>query len=169
MTTSQVPLTERIENTEPSAETVEAILEAARDVLADGGLEALSMRAVAERVGLSATAIYHHFKGKDDLFTKAAIDASITWKDAQINGPAEFRDALLERGEDELVRTVTEKLLIYALGRGLTYHDAPTVRQLVRDAAQNDYRWSSLILGIVQSAPFQERIVGDTGQQEAEQ
>ena len=99
----------------------------------------------------------------------APIDAAITWKDARIDGPAEFRNALLEQGEDEFVRTVTEKLLIFALGRGLTYHDAPTVRQLVRDAAQNDYRWSSLILGIVQSAPFQERIVGDTGQQQAEQ
>ena len=99
----------------------------------------------------------------------APIDAAITWKDTNIDGPAEFRDALLEQSADEFVRTVTEKLLIFALGRGLTYHDAPTVRQLVRDAAQDDYRWSSLILGIVQSAPFQERIVGDTGQQQAEQ
>ena len=99
----------------------------------------------------------------------APIDAAITWKDARIDGPAEFREALLEQGKDEFVRTVTEKLLIFALGRGLTYHDAPTVRQLVRDAARDDYRWSSLILGIVQSAPFQERMVGDTGQQQAEQ
>lgn len=50
-----------------SAETEAAILEAARDLLAEGGLEALSMRVVAERVGLSATAIYRHFEGKQDL------------------------------------------------------------------------------------------------------
>ena len=99
----------------------------------------------------------------------APIDAAITWKDTSIDGPAEFRDALLEQSEDEFVRTVAEKLLIFALGRGLTYHDAPTVRQLVNDAARDDYRWSSLIFGIIQSAPFQRRIVGDTGQQQGEQ
>ena len=86
-----------------------------------------------------------------------------------IDGPAEFRDALLEQSEEEFVRTVAEKLLIFALGRGLTYHDAPTVRQLVNDGARDDYRWSSLIFGIIQSAPFQRRIVGDTGQQQGEQ
>ena len=97
------------------------------------------------------------------------IDAAITWKDTDIDSPAEFRDALLAQSEEEFVRTVAEKLLIFALGRGLNYYDAPTVRQLVRDAARDDYRWSSLILGIVQSAPFQERMLGDTGQQQAEQ
>ena len=99
----------------------------------------------------------------------APIDAAITWKDTNIDGPAEFREALLARSEEEFLQTVTEKLLIFALGRGLTYHDAPTVRQLVRDAGQDDHRWSSLILGIVRSAPFQERMVGATGQQQAEQ
>ena len=58
---------------------------------------------------------------------------------------------------DEFLRTVTEKLLTFALGRGVTYYDAPTVRQLVRDMAQDDNRWSSLVLGIVKSAPFQMR------------
>jgi len=99
----------------------------------------------------------------------APIDAAITWKDTSIDGPAEFRDALLEQSEEEFVRTVAEKLLIFALGRGLTYHDAPTVRQLVNDGARDDYRWSSLIFGIIRSAPFQRRIVGDTGQQLGEQ
>ena len=99
----------------------------------------------------------------------APIDAAITWKDTSIDGPAEFRDALLEQSEEEFVRTVAEKLLIFALGRGLTYHDAPTVRQLVNDGARDDYRWSSLIFGIIRSAPFQRRIVGDTGQQQGEQ
>ena len=47
--------------------------------------------------------------------------------------------------------------MTYALGRGLDYRDAPTVRQLVRDLAADDYRWSSLITGIVRSPPFQMR------------
>ena len=91
----------------------------------------------------------------------APIDASITWNGANIDGPASFRDALLAHGEEEFVRTVAEKLLTFALGRGLTYLDAPTVRTIVRDAARHDYRWSSLVFGIVRSAPFQEQIVPD--------
>ena len=49
------------------------------------------------------------------------------------------------------------KLLTYALGRGAEYYDMPAVRRTVRDAAANDYRWSSLILGIAKSLPFQMR------------
>ena len=89
----------------------------------------------------------------------APIDASITWKSASIDGPATFRDALLAQSEEEIVSTVTEKLLTFALGRGLTYFDAPAVRAIVRDAAEYDYRWSSLVLGIVTSTPFQQQIV----------
>jgi hypothetical protein len=55
---------------------------------------------------------------------------------------------------------VTGKLLTYALGRGLEYYDAPAVRGIVRGAATDDYRWSSLIQGIVKSAPFQMRRAG---------
>ena len=99
----------------------------------------------------------------------APIDSAITWNGTHIDGPAAFRDALLEQSEQEFVRTVAEKLLTYALGRGLDYLDAPTVRQIVREASRDDYRWSSLILGIVGSAPFQQRIVRDSGQQQAEQ
>jgi len=73
-----------------------------------------------------------------------------------VSSPKAFREALLGQG-DEVVRTVSEKLLIYALGRGLTYQDAAVVRQLVRTLRRNDYRWSSLIMGIVQSDPFQMR------------
>ncbi len=65
----------------------------------------------------------------------------------------------LERGiierPDIFANTLTEKLLTYALGRGLEYYDAPAVRQIVRNASLRDYRFSSLILGIVQSQPFQ--------------
>jgi hypothetical protein len=52
---------------------------------------------------------------------------------------------------------VTENLLTFALGRGVEYYDAPAVRKIVRDAAKDGYRFSSLILGIVKSAPFQMR------------
>jgi len=55
------------------------------------------------------------------------------------------------------VRTVTEKMLTYALGRGLEYYDAPVVRQIARDAAAHNNAWSSIIIGIVQSTPFQKR------------
>ena len=72
------------------------------------------------------------------------------------SGPAEFRSALFNQRE-ELVRTFTEKLLTYALGRGLEYYDNPAVRTIIRDAAARDYRWSSLILGITRSAPFRMR------------
>ena len=54
-------------------------------------------------------------------------------------------------------RRSTEKLLTYALGRGVEYYDAPAVRAIVRDARRNDYRFSSLVLGVVNSAPFQMR------------
>jgi hypothetical protein len=52
---------------------------------------------------------------------------------------------------------VTTKLLTYALGRGSEYYDRPAVRAIVRSAADSDYRWSSVILGIVHSVPFQMR------------
>ena len=96
----------------------------------------------------------------------APIDSAITWRNTEIDSPKAFREALLRQGEDELLRTIAEKLLTYALGRGVDYLDAPTVRQIVRDAARDDYRWSSLILGIVRSAPFQQRIVLDSEQEE---
>jgi hypothetical protein len=53
---------------------------------------------------------------------------------------------------------VTEKLMIYALGRGVEYQDMPLVRSIVRDAAPNNYRFSALVIGIVKSAPFQMRM-----------
>ena len=59
------------------------------------------------------------------------------------------------RYSDQFVRVVTEKLLTYALGRGVEYGDMPIVRAIVRDAAASKYRFSSLVLGIVKSDPFQ--------------
>jgi len=85
------------------------------------------------------------------------IDASGRMLDgAKVNGPVELRQALLSQPEI-FVGTMTEKLLIYALGRGLANYDMPTVRAIVRDASKQDYRFSSLILGIVRSTPFQMR------------
>jgi mono/diheme cytochrome c family protein len=85
------------------------------------------------------------------------IDASGQMLDGtKVNGPVELRQALL-RDPEIFVGTVTEKLMIYALGCGLAYYDMPTARAIVRGASKQDYRFSSLILGIVKSAPFQMR------------
>jgi hypothetical protein len=73
-----------------------------------------------------------------------------------INGPVALRNALLARPE-VFVGTVTEKLMIYALGRGLEPVDMPVVRSVVTGAAKNKYAMQSIILGIVQSSPFQMR------------
>ncbi|MEE9162959.1 MAG: DUF1585 domain-containing protein, partial [Candidatus Neomarinimicrobiota bacterium] len=73
-----------------------------------------------------------------------------------LQGPAGLREVLLSRRQ-EFVLNVTEKLLTYALGRGVEYYDAPAVRAIMQEAAPGDYRWSSLILGIVKSTPFQMR------------
>jgi hypothetical protein len=65
--------------------------------------------------------------------------------------------ALLLQQRDQFAANVTERLLAYALGRGIEYYDLPTVRRIARGAAPQDYRWSSLILGIVNSGAFQLR------------
>ncbi len=86
------------------------------------------------------------------------IDASGQLLDGtKINGPVELRGALL-RNPEIFAGTVTEKLMIYALGRGLSAADMPAVRSILREAARHDYRFSSLIAGIVHSVPFQMRI-----------
>ena len=72
------------------------------------------------------------------------------------DGMAGLRDAVLARPH-VFAGTVTEKLLTYALGRGLDHNDGPAVRRIVRGAAGDDYRFSSLVLGIVESTPFQMR------------
>jgi len=92
-----------------------------------------------------------------DLDAGAPIDASGVLPDgSKFQGPAELQQALLSRPE-RIANAVTEKLLMYALGRTLEYYDAPAVRTIVREAASSEYRWSSLILGIIESTPFQMR------------
>ena len=88
---------------------------------------------------------------------ESAIDASGVLLDGTaVNGPAALRRALVAQKE-QFVRTVTGKLLTYALGRDMEYFDAPAIRGIVRAAAADDYRWSSTILAIVKSPPFQMR------------
>jgi hypothetical protein len=77
-----------------------------------------------------------------------------------INGPVDLRNAILSQPE-RFVRTATEKLMTYALGRQLTAADMPTARAVVRRAAGDDYRFSSLVLGVVTSDTFQMRIAGE--------
>ena len=85
------------------------------------------------------------------------VDATGVLPDGtRFEGPAELRKILLSRPE-QFVRTVTDKLLTYALGRGVEYTDAPAVRAIMKEAAPDEYRWSSLILGIAKSTPFQMR------------
>ncbi len=86
------------------------------------------------------------------------IDASGELLDGtKVDGVVTLRNALV-RDPEIFIGTVTEKLLTYALGRGLAYYDMPTVRAVLREAAPQDYRFSSIVLGIVTSTPFQKRI-----------
>jgi hypothetical protein len=87
----------------------------------------------------------------------AIIDALATLPDgSSFDGPTGVRDYLVGN-EERFVTALTKKLLTYALGRGLEDYDPPAVRRIVRTAAADDYRWSSLVMGIVESVPFQMR------------
>ena len=116
-----------------------------------------SCHQLMDPVGLSLENFDAIGRWRDRSETKQTIDASGELPDgATFDGPAELKAALLSH-PDRFVTTVTEKLLIYALGRGVEYYDAPTVRAIVREAADDDYRLSTLIKGIVRSMPFQMR------------
>ncbi|MEY3659644.1 MAG: hypothetical protein RLZZ169_469 [Pseudomonadota bacterium] len=83
------------------------------------------------------------------------LDATGTLVDGQsFDGPSELRQALL-RYSPQFVQTIAERLLTYALGRGVEYYDMPVVRSIVRDAASQENRFSALIMGVVNSKPFQ--------------
>jgi len=87
----------------------------------------------------------------------APINASGTlFNGAQVDGIIGLRRSLVARPEI-FVGVMTEKLLTYALGRGLEYYDMPAVRKIVRDGRSRSFRFSSLVLGIAQSTPFQMR------------
>jgi len=87
----------------------------------------------------------------------AIIDPAAQLADGTpIDGPVALRQALL-RNPDMFARNVTEMLLSYGLGHGIEYYDMPFVRAIVKDAQRSGYKFSSLVLGIVKSAPFQSR------------
>ena len=86
-----------------------------------------------------------------------SIDASGSLPDeTRIDGIVGLRK-LAESHRGDFVRTLTEKMLMYATGRGTEYYDMPAIRRIVKDAAVSDYRWSAIILGVAKSTPFQMR------------
>jgi hypothetical protein len=88
------------------------------------------------------------------------IDASGTLPDGQsFGGPDDLKQILKSR--DTFIRCLTEKLLTYALGRGLEYYDQCAVDRIVADLAENDYRFTVLVNAIVQSEPFRKKKIGD--------
>jgi hypothetical protein len=90
----------------------------------------------------------------------APIDPSGTlFNGAKVNGPAALRQMLTSRPE-VFVGVMTEKMLTYALGRGLEYYDMPVVRQILRGSAPGNFKFSSLVLGIVKSTPFEMKLSG---------
>jgi len=86
------------------------------------------------------------------LFIPAHLGADGT----EVETPAAFREALLAY-DVSIVRTVTEKLLGYAVGRTMEHYDQPVIRRIVSEAEADDYSWSSIVLGVVKSMPFQMR------------
>jgi cytochrome c5 len=87
------------------------------------------------------------------------VDVSASLPDGTtFEGIAGLRKLLVNH-KDDYVRTLTEKLLAYGIGRGIEYHDFPAIRKIARESAPGDYRWSSVILGIVRSTPFSMGIV----------
>jgi len=94
------------------------------------------------------------WRTKDGTFD---IDASGSLTNGtKFSGPAELTDVLAKQPQ-AFAGAITEKMLTYALGRGLEPYDRPTVKAITEKLAQNDYRFSSLVLGIVESLPFQAR------------
>ncbi|HLG42786.1 MAG TPA: DUF1585 domain-containing protein, partial [Planctomycetota bacterium] len=94
------------------------------------------------------------WRDKDEV---GEIDAKATLPDgASFSGPVEFKELMLKR-KDEFVRTLIEKMLTYALGRGNEFCDAASIRKIHKTLAANDYRMAILILEIVKSYPFLNR------------
>jgi Protein of unknown function (DUF1585)/Protein of unknown function (DUF1588) len=95
------------------------------------------------------------------------IDASGQLADgSRVDGPVSLRKALLKKPE-MFARVMTEKLMTYALGRGVEYFDEPTIRSIARDGSKQNYRFSSLVLGIVRSPAFQMKAAGTAATQTA--
>ena len=98
---------------------------------------------------------------RDTYMSGSKVDASAELPDGtKFNGPTELREVLVKHS-DEFVTTMTEKMLTYALGRGLEAYDQPAIRKVKREAARDNYRFASLVQGIVTSTPFQMRMAQD--------
>jgi hypothetical protein len=94
-----------------------------------------------------------------DRYTRTKIDTSGKLVDGTaVNGPTDLRKALLSHPE-QFAQTFTEKMMTYALGRSVEYFDMPSIRKIVRDAKPDNYKFSSLVLGIVRAPAFQSSIV----------
>jgi hypothetical protein len=116
---------------------------------------------VMDPIGLALESFDGIGASRDKDETGAPIDASGQLASGEpVNGPTELREALVRRPE-QFVSAFTEKLLIYAIGRGVEHTDMPTVRRIVADAADEDYRFSSIVLGIVSSPAFQMKRAGE--------
>jgi mono/diheme cytochrome c family protein len=97
-----------------------------------------------------------------DRMARTPIDASGVMADGtEVGGPIALRNAILARPE-QFVQTFTEKLMTFSLGRGVEYYDMPTIRRIVREAAQDNYSLSSLVLNIVNSEQFRMRSTPNT-------
>ena len=83
--------------------------------------------------------------------------AAVLWDGTTVNGPVELRQALMKYSP-QFVRTITEKLMTFALGRGVEYEDMPVIRSIVRDAGKDNDRFMAILMGIVKSDPFQMRV-----------
>jgi mono/diheme cytochrome c family protein len=139
----------------------------------DGGGKVLSMRAQMEQHRASPACASCHrlmdpigfalenFDGVGRWRTtdaQAPIDASGVLPDGtKFSGVKELRQVLQQKQRDQFIRTVTDRLLTYALGRGVDYTDAPALRTIIRAAAPGNYKLSALVLGVVKSVPFQMR------------
>ena len=138
--------------------------------------EALSMREAMERHRANPACASCHAQMDPLGFSLENFDAVGRWRThseanepidasgalpggATFDGVEGLRDMLLSRPED-FVSTLTEKLMTYALGRGVEYYDMPAIRQIIREAAPEGYSLSSLVTGIVTSVPFQMRRAG---------
>jgi hypothetical protein len=133
----------------------------------------LSMRERLEQHRADATCASCHAMMDPIGFALENFDAVGRWRESEAGVPVDssggfvdgsefvgvdgLEQALVDRPE-LFVQTLTEKLFTFALGRGVEYYDAPAIRQIVAGASQNDYRFSELILGIVESPPFQKRM-----------
>ncbi len=94
-----------------------------------------------------------------DRFTRTKIDSGGELANGTVvKGPSDLRAALLQHPE-QFAQTLTEKLMTYALGRGIEYYDLPQIRRIVKDAKRENYRFSSIVMGIISSPEFQSSVV----------